>query len=69
MTLVALVTGCVVAAAASAGIGLLRRRAWARPTDILAAVAALFILPVRTLVGLYALWVLTRPETKAQLNT
>ncbi len=44
-----------------AGIGLLRRRAWAKPLGFIVAVLALPSLPLGTAFGVYAIWVLTRP--------
>jgi hypothetical protein len=61
------VTGVVVLALVplAAGIGVLRRRPWGRTTAYVAAVLSLIFFPFGTALGVYALWVLTRPETDA----
>ena len=41
-----------------AGYGLLRRRSWARVLALVVAVLGLFNVPVGTLIGAYAIWVL-----------
>lgn len=41
-----------------AGYGLLRRKSWARVLALVVAVLGLFNVPVGTLIGAYAIWVL-----------
>lgn len=50
-----------------AGIGLLQRRRWAKPWTIATAVLNLLNIPLGTLFGVYALWVMTRPEVDQAL--
>jgi len=45
------------------GIGLLKRRGWARILVMIIAVLDLFIIPIGTLIGVYTLWVLLNDET------
>jgi hypothetical protein len=49
------------------GVGLLRRRSWARPLVIFLAVLSLFNFPLGTVVGIYALWTLLKPEARVIL--
>ena len=49
-----------------AGIGLLKRRSWARILAIILAIPDLIQIPIGTAIGIYALWVLLNSET-AQL--
>jgi hypothetical protein len=46
------------------GIGLLRRRSWARIGGIVVAVLSLAVIPFGTVFGVYALWVLFSPDTE-----
>ncbi len=46
----------------AAGYGLLKRRSWGRVLAIIVAVFNVFNAPVGTVVGLYALWVLTHEQ-------
>ncbi len=48
-----------------AGLGLLRRQAWARYLALAVAVINLLLIPVGTLVGLYAFWVLLQGSATA----
>jgi hypothetical protein len=45
------------------GIGLLKRRRWARILVLIGAVPELFVLPVGTAIGIYTIWVLMQKET------
>lgn len=45
------------------GIGLLKRRNWARILMMILAVLELFSIPIGTAVGIYTLWVLVNDET------
>ncbi len=46
-----------------AGVGLLRHQSWARILAIILAIISLFNFPIGTIIGVYALWVLTHEET------
>jgi tRNA A-37 threonylcarbamoyl transferase component Bud32 len=46
-----------------AGIGLLKRRSWARILAIILAILDLIEIPIGTALGIYALWVLLNDET------
>jgi MFS family permease len=48
-----------------AGIGLLRRWSWARWISLVLAVLDLLLVPIGTLFGIYAIWVLMQDETEA----
>lgn len=50
------------------GVGLRDRRPWARTTGLIASALSLLSFPLGTAYGVYGIWVLTRPETKAQLS-
>jgi len=45
------------------GFGLLKRRPWARVLVLIIAVLDLMLIPIGTLVGIYALWVLLQEDT------
>jgi hypothetical protein len=45
------------------GYGLLKRRNWARVVGIIFAIFSMIDFPVGTAIGIYALWVLLKPET------
>jgi len=45
------------------GIGILKRRRWARIVALIGAVPELFALPVGTAIGIYTIWVLMQEET------
>lgn len=49
------------------GVGLLHRRSWARPLVIFLAVLSLFNFPLGSVVGVYALWTLLKPEARVIL--
>ena len=56
------------------GIGLMRRRPWARIAGIVISILSLVMIPFGTIVGAYGLWVLFSPDTErlftaAQPNT
>ena len=44
------------------GIGLLQRRPWARTLGLVLGVLSLLSIPIGTLIGIYTIWALTRPE-------
>jgi hypothetical protein len=50
------------------GYGLLKARPWAWILGLILGVLNLFNIPIGTVLGLYTLYVLTRPETKALLG-
>ena len=52
-----------------AGIGLLKRRPWARILGIIVAVLSLVNIPIGTIVGIYGLWVLFSRETEQLLES
>jgi hypothetical protein len=45
-----------------AGVGLFRRRSWARPIALVVGFLLLWFIPIGTVIGIYTIWVLTRPE-------
>lgn len=51
------------------GIGLLKRQNWARIGGLILAVINIIEIPVGTVLGIYALWVLLKPETTALLTS
>ena len=51
------------------GIGLLKRQSWARIGGIIVAAINIMGIPVGTALGVYALWVLLKPETMALLSS
>lgn len=46
------------------GIGLLRRRSWARIAGIVLSLVSLMFIPVGTIIGVYGLWVLFSKDTE-----
>ena len=46
-----------------AGIGLLKRREWARILTLILAVFDMMVIPIGTVFGVYAFWVLVQRET------
>ena len=52
-----------------AGIGLLKRRPWARILTIVLSVLDLILIPVGTLLGIYGLWVLLAEDTARLFGT
>lgn len=51
-----------------AGIGLLQRRAWAKIWTFIVAALNLVNFPIGTAFGVYAIWVMTRPEADRALE-
>jgi hypothetical protein len=51
------------------GIGLLRRRSWARIVLLVLAVLELIRVPLGTALGVYTIWVLVQEETKQILES
>src|SRR4051812_36694199 len=63
---VALVTLLVVLAAIgiSGGVGMLKRRSWAKVPVLIAGLASLFTFPVGTVLGIYTLWFWFQPNVR-----
>ena len=51
-----------------AGIGLLKRKEWARILTLILSVIDLIHFPFGTAVGIYSIWALVQPEVVAQFN-
>ncbi len=51
-----------------AGIGLLRRREWARILTIVLSILHLLHVPLGTIVGVYSLWALFQPDANSYFN-
>ena len=51
-----------------AGYGLLQRKSWARILALVLGCLSLLSFPFGTALGVYTLWVMTRPEAQALLN-
>lgn len=49
------------------GWGLLKRKPWSRVLVLVLACLNLLSIPIGTAIGIYALWVLTRPEAQQAL--
>lgn len=62
-----LFVGLALPAIASA-VGLLQRKSWAKVLTLVVAVLNLLNIPVGTIFGIYAIWVMTRPETDRALG-
>ena len=52
-----------------AGLGLLKRKEWARILTMILSVIELFSFPVGTAIGIYSLWALNQPESIAAFKT
>lgn len=50
------------------GVGLLKRKEWARILVLILSVLNLFNFPVGTAVGVYSIWALVQPEAIAEFN-
>ncbi len=48
-----------------AGIGLLKRKEWARILTLILSVVSLFNFPIGTAIGVYSIWALVQPEIVA----
>lgn len=48
-----------------AGLGLYRRKEWARILTLILSVIGIFNFPFGTAIGIYSIWVLIQPETVA----
>ena len=51
-----------------AGWGLLKRKSWSRMLAIVLGVISLISIPIGTILGIYTLWALTKPEAQALLR-
>jgi O-antigen/teichoic acid export membrane protein len=51
-----------------AGIGLFKRKEWARILTLIISVIDLFNIPLGTAVGVYSIWALVQPEVVAEFN-
>ena len=51
------------------GFGLLKRKTWARVLVLVIAVIDLMFIPIGTLIGIYALWVLLQEDTAKLFKT
>ena len=63
-----LMTDVWTSAGVLVGIGLLKRKPWARVLALVVAVFALFSFPIGTIIAIYSFWVLTREETQQLLR-
>jgi hypothetical protein len=59
---------CVSIPGLIAGIGLYRRKEWARILTIVISVIILFNFPLGTAIGIYSIWAMVQPETVAAFN-
>lgn len=63
MTVVFAVIALLELPGIAAGWGLLTYRPWARPLNIAFSIFDLLSIPIGTVLGVYSLWVMFRPET------
>ncbi len=54
--------------ALAGGLGLLKHRGWGRIVVLVVVALTIFGFPVGTVLGAYAIWVLTRPDTRRILS-
>ncbi len=52
-----------------AGIGIYKRKEWARVLTLILSVIEIFSFPFGTAIGIYSIWVLIQPETVNSFNT
>ena len=52
-----------------AGMGLYKRREWARILSIVLSVIEIFSFPFGTAIGIYSIWVLVQPEAISSFTT
>ncbi len=67
-TVVAVILALISILAIIGGAGLLRQRSWARVLVIMLGCLYLISFPIGTVVGIYTLWALTRPESPGTLS-
>lgn len=51
-----------------AGLGLYKRKEWARVLTLILSVIEIFNFPFGTAIGIYSIWALIQPETVAAFN-
>jgi hypothetical protein len=51
-----------------AGWGLLKHKSWSRMLAIVLGAISLLSIPIGTLIGIYTIWALTKPESQALLR-
>lgn len=51
-----------------AGMGLYKRKEWARVLTLILSVIEIFSFPFGTAIGIYSIWVLIQPETIAEFT-
>ena len=51
-----------------AGMGLYKRKEWARVLSLILSVIEIFSFPFGTAIGIYSIWVLIQPETITEFN-
>lgn len=51
-----------------AGIGLLKRKEWARVLTLVLSVLDLLHFPIGTAIGIYSIWALVQPDVQEQFN-
>jgi membrane-associated protease RseP (regulator of RpoE activity) len=51
-----------------AGMGLYKRKEWARVLTLILSVIEIFSFPFGTAIGIYSIWALIQPETVAAFN-
>ena len=67
-TVVSMVFAILALPGLALAYGLWKRRSWARVLGIVLGVLNLFHFPFGTIIGVYTLWVMLQPETKAILE-
>ncbi len=67
-TVIALFILLISAPGIIGGIGLLKRKSWARILVIILACLNLLNIPFGTILSIYALWAMTRPETQQMFS-
>lgn len=50
------------------GVGLLRRKSWARTIAIILAIVNIFNIPIGTILAVYSLWVLFNPDVENEFT-
>jgi hypothetical protein len=51
-----------------AGLGLYKRKEWARILTLILSVIEIFSFPIGTAIGIYSIWALIQPETIAEFG-
>lgn len=68
-TVVAVIIGIISLPSIIAGMGLLKRKSWARVLTIILSVINLFNFPIGTAIGAYAMWALLNDQSRAHFTT